>query len=146
KHNACVTPWAALILMTSLLPGALAQAAPDGAQAAAPPPIGPTHPLRLPPIVQKQLANGLKLVILEDHRQPAVWLRLVVGGGSLQDPNNRVGLAQLTAQLLDKGTTTRTEAQIADTVDGLGATLTASADLDYLTLSASSLSTHTDTL
>ncbi len=110
------------------------------------PPLGPARPLRLPAIVRKQLPNGLKLVILEDHRQPAIWLRMAIGAGSSRDPVDRVGLAQMTASMLDKGTTTRSEAQIADTNDALGASLGAGSDEDHLTISASGLSTFTDTL
>jgi zinc protease len=115
-------------------------------QTTALPPLKPAQALHLPAIVQKQLPNGLKVVVLEDHRQPAVWLRLAIGAGSLRDPSDRVGLAQMTAGMLIKGTTTRTETQISDTIDGLGATLDASADQDYLTVAASGLSNYTDSL
>lgn len=110
------------------------------------PPLGSPHPLRLPAIVERTLPNGLRIVLLEDHTQPALWLRLALPAGSIRDPRNRVGLADMAAALLTKGTTTRTEAQIADTVDGLGASLGAGADSDYLTVSASGLSSYRDTL
>ncbi|HZP79995.1 MAG TPA: pitrilysin family protein [Chthonomonadaceae bacterium] len=113
---------------------------------AAPPPLGPPRPLRLPAIVEKTLPNGLRIVLLEDHSQPALWIRLAVPAGSIRDTADRVGLAAMAADLLDKGTTTRTETQIADTVDGLGARLSASAGDDYLTVSASGLSAYADTL
>ncbi|MCW3098867.1 MAG: putative Zn-dependent peptidase [Chthonomonadaceae bacterium] len=112
----------------------------------APPPLGPPHPLRLPAVVERTLPNGLRIVLLEDHTQPALWLRLALPAGSIRDPRNRVGLADMEAALLTKGTTTRTEAQIADTVDGLGASVGAAADSDYLTVSASGLSSYRDTL
>lgn len=112
----------------------------------APPPLGKPRPLRLPPVAQKTLPNGLRIVVLEDHAQPALWMRLAVPAGSIRDPADRMGLAQMTAGLLDKGTTTRTETQIADQVEGLGASLGAAAEEDYLIVSASGLSTHADTL
>ena len=111
-----------------------------------PPPLGPPHPLRLPAVVERTLPNGLRIVLLEDHTQPALWLRLALPAGSIRDPRSRVGLADMTAALLTKGTTTRSEAQIADTVDGLGASLGAAADSDYLTISASGLSNYRNTL
>ncbi len=110
------------------------------------PPLGAPHPLRLPAVVERILPNGLRIVLLEDHTQPALWLRLAIPAGSIRDPRNRVGLAQMTAALLAKGTTTRTEAQIADTVDGLGASVGAGTDSDYLTVSATGLSGYRDTL
>jgi len=110
------------------------------------PPLGAPHPLRLPAVVERTLPNGLRLVLLEDHAQPALWLRLALPAGSIRDPRSRVGLADMAAALLTKGTTTRTESQIADTVDGLGATVGAGADSDYLTVSASGLSSYRNTL
>lgn len=110
------------------------------------PPLGPPHPLRLPAVVERTLPNGLRVVLLEDHTQPALWLHLTLPAGSIRDPRSRVGLADMTAALLTKGTTTRTEEQIANTVDGLGASLGASASADYLTISASGLSSYRDTL
>ena len=102
--------------------------------------------LKLPEIVQKELPNGVKLVILEDHSTPALWIRLALPAGSIRDPKDRVGLAQMTAAMLEKGTQTRTETQIADKIDGLGASLGAGADNDFLTVSATGLSVHHDTL
>lgn len=110
------------------------------------PPLGKERALQLPQIVQQTLPNGLKLVVLEDHKQPAVWMRLAIPAGSIRDPKDKVGLAAMTARLLNKGTTTRNETQIADTVDGLGASLGADTSDDYLTVSASGLSPYMDTL
>ncbi len=135
---------ASLLFAASLTPSLAQQA--DSGHAVALPPLQTAQPQHLPAIVQKQLPNGLKIVVLEDHRQPAVWLRLAIGAGSLRDPSDRVGLAQMTAGMLIKGTTTRTETQIADTIDGLGASLDASADSDFLTVAASGLSNYTDSL
>lgn len=135
---------AALLLLTAQIGfGQPAAKAPDSSLL---PKLSEPRPLHLPAIVQKELPNGLKLFILEDHSQPAVWLRLAVAAGSIRDPKDRVGLAQMTAGMLDKGTPTRSESQIADTIDGLGATLGASADADYITVSANGLSAYTDTL
>ena len=35
-----------------------------------PPELGPPHAVSLPPIVTRQLANGLKLLIVEQHELP----------------------------------------------------------------------------
>lgn len=139
---------AALVAAAALLPGAtLAQTKPTAKKALDPaPPLAAPRPLLLPPIVQQTLPNGLKLVLLEDHRQPAVWMRLAVPAGTVRDPDAKVGLAAMTAALLDKGTATRSETQIADQTDKIGASLGAAADDDYLTISANGLSANADTL
>ena len=110
------------------------------------PPLGPPQPVILPAVTQKTLPNGLKIVVLEDHKQPALFMQLSLPAGTIRDPKNKVGLAEITAGLLDNGTEKRTEDQIADAVDTLGASLNASAGDDYLSVGASGLSNQADAL
>jgi zinc protease len=44
----------------------------------------------------------------------------VRGQGSVNDPEDKAGLAAMTVRLLDKGTTHRTVSAIADELDFLG--------------------------
>jgi len=146
SSNSCaaiVRALAALVAM-ALCDSAGAQR-PD-APAGGLPPLGEPRPLALPAIVVQTLPDGLKLVLLEDHKQPALWLRLALPAGSIRDPVRQVGLAEMTAALLNKGTAERTATQIADLVDGIGASLDASAGDDFLTISAQGLSGYSDTL
>ena len=110
------------------------------------PPLAAAKPVHLPPVVERTLPNGLRIVLLEDHHQPSLSLRLAIPAGATRDPLEKVGLADATAALLDQGTTSRTEDKIADTIDGLGASLDASADSDYLFVSASGLANYAGTL
>ena len=67
-------------------------------------------------------------MILEDHRFPLVTVQFEINGaGPLYEPANQPGLAGATARMLDEGTKTRTSKQIAEQIDSLGATLSASA-------------------
>ena len=47
------------------------------------PTLGPPPKVSLPPIVTRQLANGLKLLIVEQHELPVADFVLVVGSGAL---------------------------------------------------------------
>ncbi len=71
--------------------------------------------------------NGLTVVVSEKHKLPLAQVSVRIKAGSVNDPEDRAGLADLTARLLDKGTTARTAAAIAEEVDFLGARLGASA-------------------
>ena len=83
--------------------------------------------VKLPKPVEATLENGLSVLILEDHRFPTVFVQLQVSGaGPLYEPANLPGLANITAQMLREGTKTRGSKQIAEEVDRLGATLSAS--------------------
>jgi zinc protease len=73
------------------------------------------------------LPNGLTVVASAKHKLPMVSISVRLKVGSADDPEDKAGLAALTARLLDKGTMQRTAMVIADELDFLGAHLEASA-------------------
>src|SRR5436305_12332875 len=79
-----------------------------------PPVLGPPPRVSLPPILTRQLPNGLKLLIVEQHELPLADFVLLVGSGSTADPSAKTGIANLTAATLKEGTTTRKSLEIAD--------------------------------
>ena len=97
-------------------------------------------PVRFPPFKETMLPNGLALVVIEHHEQPVVSVSLAFRAGAICDPAGKEGLSELTAELLSKGTATRTEEQIASTIEGVGGHLSASSAEDFLTISADALS------
>ncbi|OLC05832.1 MAG: hypothetical protein AUH42_06700 [Gemmatimonadetes bacterium 13_1_40CM_70_11] len=86
----------------------------------------------------------MTLVVVENHEQPVLSVTLSFRAGSVTDPPGKEGLAGLVAELLTKGTATRTAEQIAAQIEGAGGSLSANADDDFLTLSADVLSDHAD--
>src|SRR5437867_5714396 len=85
---------------------------------------------KLPPFLGKTLRNGTRVYVMEYHELPLVEFEVIVGAGSAQDPRGREGLADLVADLLRKGTQTRSAREIADAVDFVGGSMSASADQD----------------
>src|ERR1700688_479984 len=84
--------------------------------------------VKLPRPVETTISNGINVMILEDHRFPLLSLQFDINGaGPLYEPANQPGLAGATARLLEEGTKTRTSKQIAEQIDSLGASLSASA-------------------
>lgn len=84
--------------------------------------------VKLPRPIETVLPNGINLMILEDHRFPLVTVQFDVNGaGPMYEPAGQPGLAGATARLLTDGTKTRTSKQIAEQIDSLGASLSASA-------------------
>ena len=103
-----------------------------------PPVLGPPPKVALPPVVTRELPNGLKLMIVEQHELPLADFVLVVGGGGTMDPAKKDGAANLTASMLTEGTTSRNSLQIADQIAYLGVGLNAGSNWD-----ASTVSLHT---
>jgi predicted Zn-dependent peptidase len=107
---------------------------------ATPPKATPLTPVRFPPFKEATLPNGLQLVVIEHHEQPVVSVSLAFRAGGIYDPPGRQGLAELAAELLSKGTESRSAEQIAAVIEGVGGSLGASAGDDFLTISADALS------
>ena len=80
----------------------------------------PARDVKFPPYQFRTLANGLQVIAVSHHEQPAVSLRLIVRAGGTQDPDDKPGVAALAAALLDQGTTTRDAEQIASSIDSIG--------------------------
>jgi zinc protease len=94
------------------------------------------HAVKFPPYAFRTLPNGLQVIAVSHHEQPAVSLRLIVRAGAAQDPENRPGVASLLATLLDQGTTTKSAEQIAQGIDSIGGALGTGAVSDLTFINA----------
>jgi zinc protease len=74
--------------------------------------------------IQKfELANGLRLLVKEDHRLPFVEIRTVLRGGVLAESPTNNGVTLLMAKMLLQGTTSRTAEQIASEMESMGGSI-----------------------
>ncbi|MBI4874552.1 MAG: insulinase family protein [Acidobacteria bacterium] len=124
-------------MVSSILAAAAAGASPIDRRK--PPETPPLAPYKLPPVTEKTLPNGLRVVMLEDRRFPMVTLRLAFSAGSKFDPPEKSGLAETVAAVLKEGTPKRKSQQIAEELATLGASLNTSASADNLSLAANVL-------
>jgi zinc protease len=92
--------------------------------------------LTLPPFKKVKLKNGMTVLLMEQHEVPVVSFNLLVKAGSVADPAGKEGVASLTAELLRKGTRTRTADQISGELDFIGGLFNASATFDYTVATA----------
>ncbi len=95
-----------------------------------PPPPKPAHEIHFPAFEEKTLANGLRMVVVEQHETPSLSLQLLMPGGKAYAPPAKAGLADATAALLREGTQTRSTQQIAEAIDSVGGTITTAASLE----------------
>jgi zinc protease len=116
------------------------------AQQSAPPEPPPLPKVEFPKYETKVLPNGLTVYAIQHSEQPVISIRLMIGAGASSDPAKLAGLAAFTAGLLNQGTESRTAVQIAESVDRIGASIEASADMESTTIAASGLQENTTTL
>ena len=88
-----------------------------------PPPPLPRRHVDFPDYQIRSLANGLQVVYVGHHEQPAVNVRMILRAGAAADPPGQPGVASLVGQLLDQGTTTRSAQEIAGGIDSIGGAL-----------------------
>lgn len=67
------------------------------------------------------MGNGLTLLLVAKTSLPVVTVSAMIKGGSAADPQSLYGLANFTAEMLSRGTSSRTAQQIAQVFDLAGA-------------------------
>ena len=127
-----------MIFFTCLLSGVNAQTP----QATPPPPAQPRS-VAFPKPVEETLPNGLRVIVVERRESPLVSAQLIIKNGGEVDPSELAGLADMTANLLTKGTQTRDATQIAQQIESLGASLDSGARWDSSFANVSVMSSKT---
>jgi zinc protease len=92
------------------------------------------------------LPNGIPLIVREDHRLPFIHAAAVFGGGLLSEDPTKIGITDLMANLLTRGTKRRTAEEIAATIEKLGATLDSFSGRNSFGLTATMLSEDAETV
>ncbi|MBI5196151.1 MAG: insulinase family protein [Nitrospirae bacterium] len=95
-------------------------------------------------IKREALSNGLTLMVVERHNVPVVNVALGIKAGSMAEPAEKAGLANLTAELLTEGTKKRTAGEISETMEFVGASLDTSGGDDFVTATLSVLKKDLD--
>ncbi len=143
----------ATVLATALF-SALIAWFPSGAQTSpgaisaqqAPPSIGPMPSYEPPRMFTDQLPNGLKLVVVSDHRFPMISLRFAVKAGRRMVKPSEIGLLQAEAHLLTSGTRGFSAEQIAASAALFGGSIQGAAGPDFLSVSTGGLASHKDAI
>jgi zinc protease len=99
--------------------------------------------VKLPRPVERQLSNGIKLLVVESHRIPSISLQITIPSGNVRD-GDIPGLADATAALIRLGTKTKNAKEIADAVSELGAGIGFGAGPDQGSISVSALTENFD--
>ena len=99
-----------------------------------------TPNLTLPKIQRSELANGLKIMLVEHHEMPVVQMQFIFQSGSANDL--KAGIANLTAQMMDEGTKKRDALKISDDLEFLGTNFSINSSQDATFASVLTLKEH----
>ena len=86
-----------------------------------------------------QLDNGMIVIVQENHSNPTIAIAGNLKAGRCFDPGDKIGVASLTAEMVNRGTTKRTALELAHQTEFVGAQIDISADVESASFSAKSL-------
>jgi len=113
-----------------------------------PPEPGQPRPLVWPHIEEDRLPNGLRVIVAPRPGLPLVTLALHLGRGSLTDPTDQTGLADLTHELRTRGAIHRQHSldatTLARTAEALGSGLSSATNWRGSALSMTVATSHQD--
>ena len=108
------------------------------------PKAGEPHRAQIARSQEKTLANGLRVIVVERPGLPLLSAELLIKSGAESDPARFAGLAQFTANLLKRGTTSRNAMKIATDTEALGAKIETEGTWDATTVKLTVLSSNAE--
>lgn len=102
---------------------------------------GPAPLIQIPDYTVHELKNGMKVIVVENHKLPRVSFQLFIDNDPILEKESN-GFVDLAGNMLGKGTNKRTKADIDEAIDFIGGNFSASISGFY----ANSLSKHSEKL
>ncbi len=103
------------------------------------PPYSQTPELSVPEIWENRLPSGLRAYGIENNEVPLVKFSLEIKGGLILEDPDKVGVSRLLANLMTKGTKTKTPEELEEVIELLGADIRATSSDEKISISGSTL-------
>jgi zinc protease len=111
------------------------------------PKAGANKTVKVPDYFSKKMANGMSVIGTRNTETPEVSILITLDGGSLvltADKLKKMGIAEMTANMLNEGTKNMTTEQISAELDKLGSSITFMAGKSSSTIRISTLKKNVD--
>ena len=132
---------AAVLALAAGAAGAATKQAPDHRKLKYP----PLRDVKVPEVTRVTLPNGMRLLLLEDRELPLIHLSARIRTGSIYEPAEKVGLADVTGNVMRTGgTPTMTGDEIDEALEAMAASVEIGIGLDYGVASLSVLKEDID--
>ena len=103
------------------------------------PAVGPERPFQLATRVERTLPNGMRVIVTRQTGVPKVSVFLTILSGYSSDPPELTGLANMTADIIQEGTKTKTSREIRRQAFAMGGSLSSTVSQDYSSLTTRGL-------
>ena len=103
------------------------------------PAYGESPDVKLPSVWKSKLTSGLHVFGIENHEVPLVQFQLQIKGGMLLEEKNKIGVSNMLAELMTKGTKNKTPEQLENAIESLGATIRAYATDESIFITGNTL-------
>ena len=108
------------------------------------PAAGPNPAVKLPAIWRDELENGMRVLVARNVETPTTTIRLRIGAGQRDESLEKLGLAAMTARMLNEATETSTNEELSDRLQKLGSTIAFSAGDIYTDANVRTLTENLD--
>ncbi len=108
------------------------------------PPYGKKPAVKVPEVWKDNLENGLNISGIKNNEVPLVNFNFVIEGGQLLEKMDKLGVANLTASMLEKGTKNKTVSDLQDAIAQLGASIDIFATKRNIRVSGTTLAKNYD--
>ena len=104
------------------------------------PPYGESPDVKVPEVWKEELSSGIQLYGIENNEVPLVQFQMQFKGGMLLEDPNKIGVSNLLADLMTKGTANKTTEELENAIEILGASINAYATKESIIISGNTLS------
>ncbi|MGY8914740.1 MAG: M16 family metallopeptidase [Flavobacteriales bacterium] len=104
------------------------------------PPYGENPDVKVPEVWKDTLPSGMRLYGIENQEVPLVQFQMQITGGMLLEDPEKIGVSNLLAQLMTKGTKNKTPEELENAIEGLGSTVNAYATDEAIIIEGNTLS------
>jgi len=104
------------------------------------PDYGESPDVKVPEVWKQSLDSGINVLGIENSEVPLVQFEIQIDGGMLLENIDKIGVSNLLANLITKGTKTKTPEQLENEIESLGARIDAYSSNDAIYLSGNALS------
>lgn len=108
------------------------------------PPYGESPDVIVPNVWKGELSSGIKTFGIENNEVPLVQFQIELKGGMLLENIDKIGVSNLLAGLMTKGTATKTPEELENAIETLGASINAVASKEAIVVYGNTLAKNYD--